>query len=337
MINGIAAGCVLLVKFSLMGFWVGWIVILLGRIAPQTSWRSPVRMAGAFAGGVAIATIPWLAYFQLHGAVYDFLEVYFHLNLTAYATPASGIERLTMAITSLMTSAKANPALTSLVVLGCLGPLIWRGFFHGDHWARIAMPLLCAGLAVSVYAGGRSNVYYFLAFAPLAITGLAFCAWCIHGNWAPSHPWVVTLSMTLTASLLWYTTTFNANQGMRKIPKADLVQYKWAHIINQASDKSLLNFGWLDIGLHTMTDTLPATRFFFKSNIPDERFPTAREQQQDYVRQRATEFVVATTAKGHEDRFPIDSLIPEHYILIADETQLYENVMLRHLLFQRTK
>ena len=130
---------------------------------------------------------------------------------------------------------------------------------------------------------------------------------------------------------------FNANQGMRKIPKADLVQYKWAHIINQASDKSLLNFGWLDIGLHTMTDTLPATRFFFKSNIPDERFPTAREQQQDYVRQRATEFVVATTAKGHEDRFPIDSLIPEHYILIADETQLYENVMLRHLLFQRTK
>ena len=335
--NGMAAGCVLMMKFSLMGFWAAWLVVLLGRMAPHAPRQSTARAAGAFAGGITIAALPWLAYFQWHGAVGDFLEVYFRLNLNAYATSARVIERITVVATSLSVNAWRNPLLASLVALGCLGPLLGRGFFHADRWARAAIPLLCAGLAVSVYAGGRDYLYYFLVFAPLATAGLAFIAWCIQAHWAPPVPWVGTFTVACAVSLLWYTAAFNPNHGMRQKNKSDLVQYQWAGIINQASDKSLLNYGWLDIGLLTTTDTLPNTRFFFKSNIPDNRYPTAREQQQAYVRGQVTEFVVATTVVGHEDRFPIDPLISQHYTLVTTQTQQFESVTLRYLLFQRHK
>ncbi|MGN0974566.1 MAG: hypothetical protein ACI4OL_01085 [Gemmiger sp.] len=85
LLHGILAGCVLFVKFTMMGFYLAW-VILLAAVYLKRRWMRPlVQSCGAFLAGMALAFLPWLVYFGLHHALTDFFTVYFYDNLFLYA------------------------------------------------------------------------------------------------------------------------------------------------------------------------------------------------------------------------------------------------------------
>jgi len=49
---------------------------------------------------------------------------------------------------------------------------------------------------------------------------------------------------------------------MLEFKKEDLVQFKYASIINQKKDATLLNYGTLDGGFYSAADIVPNIRFF---------------------------------------------------------------------------
>ena len=73
---GFAAGCVFWMKFTLVGLYVGWFIWLLCDSAKRRTWKELLTASSLIAGGVVLATIPWVLYFGINHAIKDWLEVY---------------------------------------------------------------------------------------------------------------------------------------------------------------------------------------------------------------------------------------------------------------------
>ena len=83
--NGFLAGCVLWIKFSLLGLHFAWMaVIAIECVARERKIGRAVRMCLIFLGGMALSALPWLVYFGLNGAISDLIDVYFVQNITGY-------------------------------------------------------------------------------------------------------------------------------------------------------------------------------------------------------------------------------------------------------------
>ena len=74
-----------MIKFTVIGFWFAWAayILLYTWIAKKNFMRAFVN-AIVFLCGMAIAVAPWIIYFAVKGALYDFINTYFVLNATAY-------------------------------------------------------------------------------------------------------------------------------------------------------------------------------------------------------------------------------------------------------------
>ena len=71
---GLTSGCVLWIKFSLLGFYPGWVLVLLWDMFRKKRWRSLADMMAFLLLGIAAVTLPVLGYFALHGALGDLFQ-----------------------------------------------------------------------------------------------------------------------------------------------------------------------------------------------------------------------------------------------------------------------
>ena len=66
-------------------------------------------------------------------------------------------------------------------------------------------------------------------------------------------------------------------------------QYRFAEIIRQSEDRSLLNYGFLDGGFYFAAGSLPETRFFCTLN---NDLPEMRQELRSAVSEGKTAFIV---------------------------------------------
>lgn len=335
-INGIIAGCVFWIKFTLTGFWIGWFISLLFSIVIKGEPKHAIKSAGYFLAGFVISTIPWLIYFGVNKSILYWINTYIIINITAYPISTTLLDRLLFILVQISSHFYANP------IFGCM---LWFGFFffifHSNSIpSRVNRIFLCICgllLVLGIYGGGRGYVHYFLIISPFIVFGVIFLLINIDN----AFPKLVTtkyiylsLSLTILASSL-YSLLFNNNIFMLRLNKNDLVQYKYASIINQSKDATLLNYGSLDMGFYTVTGITPNIRFFENQNISYAKFPIILDEQNRYIREKAVDFVVfryPTSTKFENLSIPY---LLENYKLLQSEKQMYETIEFFYLLFEK--
>ena len=110
-VQGLLAGCALWLKYTVLGFYLAWVVVLAA-LYLRRGWLAQLgRSVGAYLGGLALATLPWVVYFGVHGALGDGLPAALLLAafllwtlLTRRFAAAGGVAALAagLAATSLM-------------------------------------------------------------------------------------------------------------------------------------------------------------------------------------------------------------------------------------------
>ena len=75
-------------------------------------------------------------------------------------------------------------------------------------------------------------------------------------------------------------------------------QFKFAEIINEKEDATLLNYGFIDAGFYLASGYEPENRFFCKVNIDEDVFPEMYEEQISMVREKKVDFAVIRTYKN---------------------------------------
>ena len=294
---GVTSGVVLWIKYTMLGFYVGWVILPMFLALKNKNWKYILRMCLCIGGGVLLATVPVLVYFLLNGALYDLWDVYFYTNIFKYARSSEGLFETVLhtgwAVCDMMLK---NPGFAVLLVIGGIWALRQRKLL------LVAQVLLMLFFAVLlIYAKSTIMPYYALIFCGFAIFGL-IPVYSLLSRLLEKWDRKVYVGAVLLACVLILPATWllSGNTDMLRYEKEDLPQYQFAQIIDQKEDATVLNYGFLDGGFHTTTGTIPSLRYFCIMNVDEEE---AREAQDEAVRNGSVDFVITRNEKLDSDRY----------------------------------
>ncbi len=290
-LTGITAGCTLLIKYNLLGFWLGFMFFLCLGLIINKKIKETIQTILYFLLGMAITIIPWIIYFAINGALYDFINVYFIINITSYSRTESIIKKIIRALKDSLMYIKNLKYFTYITAIGYVYSMISKTMFP-KIYGKIAITISILIATIGVYFGAN-HIYYFLILMPFVVLGLIFIAKMIEKIIKTEKinkiiyftPIILTLFIILTCKE-------SGNYNFHKTKKEELVQYQFAEIIKQQPNATLLNYGFLDGGFYTVTNIVPNIKYFHKPNIEYEKYPEIMDEQNRYIKEKITNFVI---------------------------------------------
>lgn len=332
--NGLLAGLILWIKFTLLGFFIAWVAIVFVTACTRRQWKAAFAGCCIFLGGMLLTMLPWLLYFAYHDALYDFFYVYFYSNIFLYSKSTSLLIRVGGVYVQ---DIALNPIMTVLS---------WTGvslFAYTRRWlktiaAKIALPVSYFGLYFFAFVGGTRYRYYLLIMTVFALFGmLALLDW-LQRKFLPKIKRRRLLAgigavLYLAAAVFCSNCRYYYNK-----PDSYYPQVQFAQRMREETDTpTLLNYGFLDGGFYLMADApLPDTRFFCRLNIPRANLPAMYEGQDGIIAHKGVEFVVVRYKMKHEklkDKEPCAALFT-NYKKIADAEEPHDGY--HYELYQRT-
>lgn len=303
--NGLLAGCVLWIKYSLLGLHFAWMaVVAIDSVVRERKIGPAVKMCIIFLCGMALSCLPWLVYFGVNGALGDLMRVYFTQNITEYKSSASLIVTL---VKGLGGGAVQNPLTFLLIAAGAVCVLLDKGGAR----QKVCLIAMFACSSLLVYFGGRIyryTYYAFTAFAPLGLIAVLRLLERMRKN--------KRMATGLFAGIMCVIALVSCPM----LPKIgtdanELVQTRFAREINRKEDATLLNYGFLDGGFYLAADVQPSHPWFVTLNTSREKGMAAQAQ---VIEAGDVDFVV-TRGKNLEEQGVPD----ERYELILEEHDYY--------------
>ncbi len=273
LVNGVFAGMIFWIKFTMLGFYVGLcLTVLVYYSFYVKDFKKLLKTIAVFLGGFGIVTAVVLLYFICTGALNDLFTAYFYNNLFLYPSEAE-TSKLDQILFCLKWGLFYNGGLSWLIYLG--------GAWLILTFVKQPMQLFCAvttfaGLMGLTYFGGKNIMhgygYYDLVLAVFMVFGLCAIGWVLSLFAVPLEiPWKKYFLPPVLAILLLVSAVgslrFGRNTYLMAYEKEDMPQYKFAQIINQLDSPTLLNYGFLDGGFYYAADVVPNCRFFCNFNV----------------------------------------------------------------------
>lgn len=283
---GLTSACVLWIKFSMLGFYMGWFAAFAVLAIKWKQFPKLLRMLGFILAGVAALSLPILMYFWLNGSLEYLWQVYFLDNLFLYSRAGSsgGIPGLILNLCHGLGNFKNTSLPTFILIL--LGTLM---LIRRRRYSELLFLLLSFIFSFFfVFVGGRYFVYYsliFSAFAPIGLPPLSGLAARLRGTGRLKR--VINFAVPLICALLSF--AMSENTYLLRYERAQLPQFQFAEIINRKENVTLLNYGFLDGGFYTAAGIVPNCRFFSNLNIP---LPEIMDTQRAFVAEGLVDFVV---------------------------------------------
>ena len=306
---GLSAGAVLWVKYSMLGFYFGFILVPAWRMLRERRALRLLKLLLLIVAGVALASLPVLLYFGVNRALSDLWTAYFYNNIVVYGKGSSFDATLRGLLSGAASMLTFNDAAALLTLFAAVS------LFREKQCAYGLFACLSFMLAFYViYMGGINMKYYseiLCIFVPVGVAQL----WKSVSRLSPEPEEPLQgrrlkerRLLRILMSVLFAVALFGGeNAEMLQYRKADLPQYQFADTIAETSDATLFNYGALDIGQYTVNDIVPTCRYFCMLNIQsDEMF---REMDR-YMTEGLTDYIVS---RG----LPVES---PHYTLVRTAT-----------------
>ena len=321
---GMSSGAVLWIKYSMLGFYFGFILVPAWRMVREKRFRQLLYLLLSIAAGVALISLPILLYFSLNGAISDLWTAYFYNNIFLYGNSSSlngVVHNLLSGAASMLTFNDATILLTLFAVISLL---------REKNYAYAAFIGLCFLFAfLLVYIGGITWIYYseiLCVLIPVGVAQLwkAFSEGIIGDRELEQAEKIRGKHVlgAFTAVLLIAALLGNGNARMLQYRKADLPQFQFAETISETPDATLYNYGALDLGQYTVSDIVPSCRYFCILSIDLEEMYTEASR---YISEGATDYIVSRGAM-------VDS---PNYVLVQSALFTDEGVEFPYYLYRR--
>lgn len=319
--NGVLAGCVLWIKFTMLGFYIGWCLLIGFYRWKQYGFFSACRAALLVLGGMFLATLPWLIYFIANDAISEWMYVYFYSNIALYPRKVTIWQRIADFFTKDMLW---NPVMMPLVLLGAIYHEKTK-ILAADRFSRWAVPVTLISTYVFVFIGGVRYRYYLLilgAFVPFGVIAILHMTQSLRKKYTPDRLGCIALAGGYLATLIG---AGNCLYFIGK-PCSYYPQVQFAQLMESTPDATLLNYGFLDGGFYLMSGSpLPESDFFCQLNIPQEALPLMYEEQERLIAEQATDYVVVRWEFEERMEEVYDDIgLYENYHLVATTTELHD-------------
>ncbi|MFR1517516.1 MAG: glycosyltransferase family 39 protein [Clostridia bacterium] len=304
-INGVLFGTVLWIKFNLVGFWIGWVLVTFLPLLLRKNFKKFFYDGMLFLLGLTATALPWLFYFAWKGALHDFLYTYFYCNIFLYKDNAGIFVRIVSVLLGIGRNLIGNLILIAASVYGLIRLCS----------VRVYSPLITyAGLYAGVFFGGRWYAYYYLILAFYALFGIVYVLEDLKAfrafAWLRSH---MVKGITLWLALCLAGSLLCSNcLPFYSLEKSSYPQFRFASYIKNSGipNPTLLNYGFIDQGFYFAAGISPINKYFCRVNIPYGALPEMYDEQKELIDRQAVDFVVvriAGTGKSIEKDY-IDSI-----------------------------
>ena len=328
LLHGFLAGCMFWAKYTLTGFYIGWLLLLFLYHLMHRRTGTAFRSVFLFLAGMVIASVPWLIYYSLNQAMPDLWQYYFFNNIAGYGSAEEN--SLLLAVVSIirMTGATLfrNLQYSVLIAAGILYLLFSRKTCR-SVLERIAPAVLFLFATAGIYAGGTGYRYYGVVLTVFACLGWIpllrlFNRCSCSGQFAKHSPAAACLTLLVSAALCL---PLSSNTYMLRMRKQDLPQYRFAATMRSAAQDgspSLLCYHMMDGGFYLTIDSVPDFRCFTWLNSATEEI---LNEQNSYLKDPGIEFVVTRNRQYQLDGFTV----------ISEATYSYEEGTHTYYLYQR--
>lgn len=321
--NGIIAGVILLTKYTLLGFWVGFVLLIFIDLIQKKEGKNKILFIIDFLLGFMIPIIVVIIYFYMVGGLSDFIWNYFIINITAYGPSKITLHNILFTCWYLL----CNSGL--LFYLGIiLTPALIFSIKNINKNLKINVLSLFLITLFFITVSLKTYIYYILPisiFLPISIIGFIFL---INKNTCQIKKYIYIIIYIIC--IIIGANNANYKEDILK-PKEEIFQYKYANYINKFKKPTLLNMGYLDVGVYTLSNIIPSTKYFEQQNISYERFKDNIDELNKYATNKKIKFIVYCT---DIDNKTIPKSITNNYNLVYEDKYIYEKQKLYARLYQ---
>lgn len=330
-IAGLCAGIVLLIKYTLLGFWFAFMATIFFSMIFNKDYKKAFLSCVYFLAGMILPIIISLIYLGLNGAIIDFVNVYFKINMTAYSEEVPNfLTRFIQIITGYVASLYRSGILVLILLILFPGLVLLLDLKKN---AKVYLVIVYLFTIFGVFFGLRFYDYYLFPILVFLLVSL-IAVFTFINKWVKIDNKQVFIGLSLIISLVLSYSCANYKE-FRSTNKEDLFQYKFAKIINQYDKPTLVNMGFLDAGVYTTSNIVPSTYFFEKQNISYKRYPENTEAFHKYIENQTTDFIVYYTKYSFNKLKSKEPNLFEKYDLISSEAQKFENKDYKAYLFRK--
>lgn len=294
LMNGILAGIVLWSKYSMLGFY-GFFMISVIIYDLIEKKKKVITQCLVFLSGMLITTVPLLIYFAVNNALDVFAGIYLTGNINNYSLNKGGIISRFPGIIKAMLSCTCfsrpnqyNMLYMIFLVLSLCVILFSKRIRISE---KLFLLMMSAFTFLGIFYGGLEYYYYPLATMAFVLPGIillieVFNLICRNKL---LHRLIPAAYLVFAAAIV-LTLFFRVYEVKKTGPKDELAQYRFAKIINEVPDATILDYGCTDTGFFMACDYIPDFRFFSYFNHASD--PTAYDTQDSYVRDGKSMFVI---------------------------------------------
>lgn len=335
---GIIAGFIFWSKYTLLGFVLSFIVLLIIKSIRIKAFKSLMLDALWFLLGVLFVSLPVFIYFGANGSLGDLYESYFYNNIFRYHNQFeySGIfanpvfRFFAIPFLSFWFTMKDDPIYLILWLITLLGLICFDRKYKKEIIIMTLFSLivcLCTIFtnAIYIYYYGYPLCFYFIFALYAAVAAIKVCRVTLR-----DHVKVIDIITVIVTFFLVFNLLIRCkNYYLLSMKKEDMAQFKFAQIINQTEDPKIFTYDIIDGGFYLAASVDPSNRFFTTMNFIENN-TDAVEEQERLIREGYFDFIIT-----------IDNYDWDNYELVATSDDLcidYSKMeySFRYYLYQRT-
>ena len=295
-INGILAGLVFWSKYTMLGFYGFFMIMLIVFNFIKGKRGKIMRQCIVFLTGMLISTVPIAVYFIANGAVMDLINVYFLGNISNYSVNSGSIVTKTVNIINAMMNSlgythinQKNLLFNILLIISVPGVVFSRQL---SKFQKLSFFVLEFFTFAGIYYGGHQFNYYPLATVIFAIPGIILSENMLERILNNNHRrnnWKFFASAALAVFsilVLFFRVYYVKKTGS----KETLAQYRFAYEISKVPNASILDYQCTDTGFYLICDYIPDFKYF--SDFNNAADPRVYSEQRRYVEEGLSVFVI---------------------------------------------
>lgn len=308
---GITSGMVLLIKYTMLGFYLGVLIAIASILRKQKKLKKLIPSICFILFGIAVVATPIILYFVKNNALSDFFEDYFINNICGYTNVESNSSGIFTIIRNLVFGLVifiiSHPVALFLFIMGLVIIIKNKNKILSQY-----ILISFVTTYIITFIGGKFFVYYYFPFGLFIPVSLSYISEEFkHYKYKTKMIFIALFFVVFMCSSL---PPIIGRMQFITVKKENLPQYKCKTIIedSQIDNPVILNYAYYDLGLYTVCDVVPSYKFFCIFNVD----PYGNRAEQDkYIEEGNIDFIITT-----------EEVTDEQYKLIDEEKndKIYE-------------
>ncbi len=314
LINGIIFALVFWIKFSLIGFFVGYYVSYGLFLLFKKQWKSFFALLVYSLIGFAIPAIIIIAVFYFGNSLGSMFKVYFIENLTMYGNTISAAGKFFTIFKSMGGDLISHP-FTGFLIIFTLA-VIGTQFKKQSHVFYIFSTML--GLQfLTVYISGNTQWYYLLSIVSFVSALLPNTFKFVITNYNFRNTKINFFRLNTMLVIVGFLLLNGGNTNLRTAlfkgqqinPIAAVKFGKYMREHHTGKKPTLIEYNGIDSGFFLHAGVLPNKKYFEQTNFPIKTFPYSYRSQINTIKHRKVQYVAI---RSNNDRDFRNQLLLKH-------------------------